>query len=86
MKEQINTYALKHYMTELGWSAADLANHCAVYLSTITGLLSGDVAPTYIQIMCIINKLCLEFPPDRHLGIYQSIFNPQHLLYIAYQK
>jgi predicted transcriptional regulator len=66
--------ALKKYMAELEWSAADLANHCTVVdLSTITGLLSGDVVPSYIPMMHIINKLCTQFPSDRHWGIYQSI-------------
>jgi hypothetical protein len=69
-------HRIQVYLDELGWSQVDLHRITCINLPTIQSIMAGDIKPTFAQVMIIINKINLHYPPERHWGIYHHITKP----------
>lgn len=71
-----NSKAINKYLSELDWSPVDLSRCTNIHLSSIERILQGIQRPTWAQTMIIINKICMQYPVERHWSIYHDIADP----------
>ena len=64
---------IQKYMAELEWTVIDLARKTLIHHVLLEQYFDGKEPLTKHQVMNIINKITLHYPPEQHWNIYHEI-------------
>ena len=64
---------IQKYLDALNWSHTELHRRTLISLQNVQDIMSGEVRPTYAQVMIIVNKINLQYTADRHWSVYHDI-------------